>query len=322
MAKNLYFFDPKILSFGQRKKSFPEKVLNFFIYFSICIVVAFFINRFYVFHITAPAERALMEQKEKLFVKYLRLEQKIAELDSTLAKIQYWDDNIYRSVLDLQPISSSIRGVGIGGHRLISDYNNVDDMELVANTVQRLEYVRSKLLVQAKSLEELTEVAAYKEEYYQCKPAIRPISPKNYTYISSYFGYRVDPIYGTIRRHQGLDFPAMTGSPVYSSGKGTIMSIKHSRKGYGNEVVVNHGFGLTTRYAHLHKIDVTEGQVVERGSQIGEVGSTGKSTGPHLHYEVRINNIPVNPKNYFNSDLSLDDYEKIVTLALKTSKNI
>ncbi|MBN1187402.1 MAG: M23 family metallopeptidase [Bacteroidales bacterium] len=317
MAKNLYFFDPKILSFGQRKKTFYEKFINFFIYFCICLVSAFIINHFYIFHIIAPSERNFVEQKERLFVQYLALEKQISEIDSALAKIQYWDDNIYRSVLDLKPISSSVRGVGIGGHILASEYNDLDDKDLVNGTVQKLENVRSKLLVQAKSLDELTEVATYKEQYYHCKPAILPLSPKNYTYISSYFGYRVDPIYGVPRRHLGLDFPAMRGSPVYSTGKGTVSLVQHSRRGYGNEVVVNHGFGFTTRYAHLHKIHVTEGQIVDRGTLIGEVGNTGKSTGPHLHYEVRINNVPVNPKNYFNFDLSLDDYEKIVTLAVK-----
>lgn len=317
MAKNYYFLDPKLLSFTQSKKSFSEKIFKFLLYFIVALSIAIVINRFYLFHITSPSEISLMMQKERLLKDYLAIQNAILRIDSVLSTIQYNDDNFYRSVLDLEPISPSIRDVGIGGHNQAADLKNIDNTGLVIQTAQRLEYIRGKLQVQQKSYQEVFEMATMKEDYFECKPAIMPISLKNYSYISSYFGYRIDPYYKCVRFHKGLDFPTRRGSPVYSTGKGVVKLVKHSCRGYGKEVVIDHGYGFTTRYAHLHRIYVKEGQKVLRGTQIGEVGSTGKSTGPHLHYEVRINNTPVNPKYYYNDDLSMKEYEKIVTLAMK-----
>lgn len=317
MRKRIHIFDSKILSFEERRKSFQKKLLKLLVCFILSLGFAFVINQFYLFHITAPSEVNLMIQREKLLDQYIELDRTITQIDSVLYSFQHWDDNIYRSVLDLEPIASSIRDVGMGGHNQVKKNNTRKDFELAVKTEQRLENLRSKLQIQVKSYEEIFEVANFKENYYNCKPAIIPISYKDYTYISSYFGYRVDPYYRTVRPHMGLDFPALRGSPVYSTGDGVVKLVKYSRRGYGKEVVIDHGFGFTTRYAHLHRIHVREGQKVLRGTQIGEVGNTGKSTGPHLHYEVRINNTPVNPKYYYNDDLSGEEYEKIVTLANK-----
>jgi len=151
-----------------------------------------------------------------------------------------------------------------------------------------------------------------KKKYMAHRPAIQPMLIKDLTHIASYYGYRTDPVYGVIKHHDGIDFTAPTGTPVYATGDGKVCLTKYSRRGYGNQVEVDHGFSLKTKYAHLYKIKVRRGKKVKRGDIIGYVGNTGKSLGPHLHYEVRKNNVPVNPINYFVLDLTPEKYDKMI----------
>ena len=154
-----------------------------------------------------------------------------------------------------------------------------------------------------------------------CIPAIQPVSNKELRRIASGFGYRYHPIYKTLRMHTGMDFSAPRGTPIYATGNGKVKSTKR-KSGYGKTCVVDHGFGYKTLYGHMSKIIVKRGQKVKRGEIIGYVGSTGTSTSPHLHYEVRINDKPVNPVHYFFNDLSPEEYEKVIEISSRINQSL
>jgi murein DD-endopeptidase MepM/ murein hydrolase activator NlpD len=186
------------------------------------------------------------------------------------------------------------------------------------DAVKRMDVIYKKAFVQSRSYDEVSLLAKRADEMAQCVPAIPPVALENVR-LSSLFGYRTDPVYGSRRMHQGVDLSGNRGEPIYSAGNGTVVEVRRNFFGYGREIVVDHGFGYKTKYAHLHVVDVVEGQRVRRGEIIGQVGNTGGSTGPHLHYEVLYMGTPVNPINYFRRDMASEDFERIVESANTTT---
>jgi murein DD-endopeptidase MepM/ murein hydrolase activator NlpD len=168
--------------------------------------------------------------------------------------------------------------------------------------------------IQSRSFSDLLREADRHTSLMTHKPSIQPVSLKDFYWISSVFGMRMDPLYKRMAMHRGLDFAAEIGTPVYATGDGVVKWTRTARDGYGKEVVVDHGFGYTTRYGHLHEILVHTGQKIKRGNLIGTIGESGKSTGPHLHYEVRENGQARNPKHYYAEDLSPEQYLEIINL--------
>ena len=258
-------------------------------------------------------------ENSQLRSQYTILSHRLEEALEVMQSIQQRDDNLYRVVLQADPIADDVRKVNYGGSSRYEDLMGMANSKLVVATTQKMDLLARQLYVQSKSFDQVVELCKNKDEMLECIPAIQPISNKDLRQTASGYGMRIDPIYKTAKFHSGMDFSAHQGTPVYATGNGKV--VKAGWEGlYGNTIIINHGFGYETRYAHLSKIDVRVGQKVVRGETIGKVGSTGKSTGPHLHYEVHVKGEVVNPINYYFMDLSADDYDKMIQLAANHGK--
>jgi murein DD-endopeptidase MepM/ murein hydrolase activator NlpD len=215
----------------------------------------------------------------------------------------------------LDNIPSSIRDAGFGGidryaHLEKSIYSN-----LLIDCSKSLDKLLRKVYIQSVSFDTVAKNATIIGQMVDCVPAIQPlahVSPR----ITSPFGYRRDPMFGDTRPHEGIDFGGKVGEVVFATGNGRVIAVERSmsRLSYGNMVLVDHGFGYKTRYAHLHTIIVKKGDLVKRGQQVGTLGNTGKSTAPHLHYEVLLRNKPINPANFFANDIESEDFTSIMHL--------
>ena len=217
------------------------------------------------------------------------------------------------------PIADQLRSANYDETNRYEDLLDMASSKLVINTTKKMDLLSRQLYIQSKSFDEVVNLCKQHDEMLACIPAIQPVSNKDLKQTASGYGTRIDPIYKTKKFHAGMDFSANTGTPVYTTGNGTVVSAKWEGL-YGNCITIDHGFGYVTLYAHLSKIRVKKGQKVTRGEIIGDVGSTGKSTGPHLHYEVHVNGQIVNPVNYYFMDLSADDYDKMIQLATNHGK--
>ncbi len=271
------------------------------------------------FHDT-PKVKGLKRQISLLKTSYETFNKDLNNVESLLEYLQERDDNIYRTIFEAEPVHKSVRNAGFGGSNRYSNLE-LSDAEIVVQTAQRLDKIRKKIYVQSVSYDELIDLATNKEKMVAAVPAIQPIANKDLTRTASGWGYRIHPVYKIRKFHYGMDFTAPTGTEVYSTGDGTIELVESSRRGYGNKIIINHGFGYKTLYAHLSGFNVKVGQSVKRGDIIGYVGNTGLSTAPHLHYEVLLNNKKVNPINYYFNDLSSGEYDRMIELSTKFGKS-
>ena len=192
---------------------------------------------------------------------------------------------------------------------------------MVIETTRKLDKISKELYVQSKSFDEIMKLANNKKEMLASIPAIQPISNKKLKMIASGFGHRIDPVYKTIKFHEGIDFTAAIGTPIYATGNGVVTAASMDKGGYGNCVVINHGFGYQSLYGHCSRLNVRPGQKVNRGDIIGFVGSTGKSTGPHVHYEVIKGGSKINPINFFYNDLNAAEYDEVLTISSQSNQS-
>jgi murein DD-endopeptidase MepM/ murein hydrolase activator NlpD len=243
------------------------------------------------------------------------LEKKTLAMQSQLNELATKDDHVYREIFGADPIDEEVRKAGTGGSDKYTALGNVRNGAKFKELHQRLDQMTAQYKVQEDSYNKLIKMAQNKSKMLASIPAIQPIPNKTLSRIASGFGNRIDPIYRTRKMHKGIDFTAPKGTKIYATGDGVIQKVEHARWGYGSHVVIKHGYGYATLYGHMSRINVRPGQKVTRGQLIGLVGSTGKSTGPHLHYEVHKNGDAVNPVGYFYNDLSSDQYEQILKLS-------
>ena len=265
-----------------------------------------------------PSEKELRSENARMEAQYNVLTKQLDDALTVLADIQQRDDNLYRVVLQADPIADGIRHASYKEGRY-EEFMDLANADLVMSTTRKLDLLRRQLYIQSKSFDEVVNLCKEHDEMLLCIPAIQPIANKDLKQTASGYGVRVDPIYKTTKFHSGMDFSANPGTDVYATGNGTVVSAGWET-GYGNTIEINHGFGYRTRYAHLQSIKVKVGQKVVRGEIIGGVGSTGKSTGPHLHYEVVVKGQKVNPVNYYFMDLSAEDYDKMIQMAANHGK--
>jgi len=238
-------------------------------------------------------------------------------LNESLAAIENRDDNIYRVVLGAEPIDKSVRDAGIGGTDRYEDIRskNIDHEKLIVDLHENVDKLQRKLYIESKSQDEIVDFVESKEKLFAAIPAIQPIANKQLIALASGFGLRFHPVYKVKKMHTGIDFAAPIGTPIYATADGNVSAVEVRFSGYGKTIEIDHGFGYNTRYAHMHEFTVRKGQHVKRGELIGYVGNTGLSTAPHLHYEVILNGVRINPVHYFFNDLTPAEYEKIVELA-------
>ena len=316
MSKIKYRFNPETLSYHKIEVSLKKRLIKLLPSFISAIIFALAGIVIYSYTFDSPKERELKRENRELAFQYEILTKRAEQIEKVLADVQYRDDNIYRTLFESEPIPESMREAGFGGVNRYEELEGYENSDLVISTTKRLDKLMKQLYIQSKSFDEIVRLAKSKEKWLACMPAIVPILNKDHYKFLSHFGRRYDPVYkNTVKMHEGIDLAGAIGTNIRSSGDGVVKTAESSRGGYGNEIIVDHGFGYTTRYAHLSKILVSRGQKVTRGEIIGKLGSTGKSTGPHLHYEVRKNNIPLNPINFFYQDLSPAEYDKMIELS-------
>ncbi len=317
MAKIRYYYDTETCKYERVKTSKTDIVLNFLGIFSLTLAMAVGLLILFSNYFESPKELLLKNQlkEQEFYIDNLR--QDVTKLEALLNDMEYRDDNIYRVVLGAEPIEKSIREAGVGGTDRYEEIlaKNIIHKEVIVNLSERVDKLRRKMYIESKSQDEIVLKAENKEKLFAAIPAIQPVANKQLVALVSGFGMRVHPIYKVKKMHTGIDFAAAIGTPIYATADGLIDEVQVSFSGYGKMVEIDHGFGYRTRYAHMHGFAVRKGQRVKRGELIGYVGNTGLSTAPHLHYEVLINGVQVNPVHYFFNDLNPAEYEKIIELA-------
>jgi len=322
MPKTKYHFNRKSLTFEKVTHSSWEifkKILHF-LGVSIAFSVVVLIIAYHFFK--SPKEITLQREIEQYKIQLENINKRIELISAKLQEIQEKDNNIYRVIFETNPIPENIRKSGRGGIEKYAYLNEYDNSKLLIDINTKIDNIAHQLSIQNKSYDEILKLARNKDKMLASIPAIQPIKNKRLKQLVSGFGMRIHPIYKTLKMHTGVDFVCKTGTPVYATGDGVVMYVEKGTQGYGELIVINHGYGYKTLYAHLSRKIVRPGQKVKRGEIIGYTGNSGLSTGPHLHYEVRKNNVPVNPVNFFFNDLTPAEYEQIIEIASKVNQSM
>jgi len=322
MAKIKYYYDTKTLSYKPIKLNSSEKIRGYFIFFLSSILLSFFILMVFYQFFDSPKEKRLKLEIQNLTSQYEVINNDMKQVETVLDEIQERDDNIYRVIFEADPIPTSIRKQGFGGVNRYEKLLGLSNSELMISTSKKIDQLTKQLYLQSKSFDEVIDLAKNKSNMLASIPAIQPVANKDLKRMASGYGYRIHPIYKTRKMHYGMDFSAKTGTEIYATGDGIVSKIKRSKRGYGNYVKINHGFGYETLYAHMSKYIVKRGQKVKRGEIIGYVGNSGISTAPHLHYEVRKDNKKINPMNFYYNDLSPEEYEKMLEISLQSNQSL
>ena len=322
MAKIKYYYDTKTLSYKPIKLNSGEKIKGYFIFFLSSVLLSFFILLIFYQFFDSPKEKKLKLEIQNLTSQYEVIDKNMKQVEIVLDEIQYRDDNIYRVIFEADPIPTSIRKQGFGGVNRYEKLLGLSNSELMINTSKKIDQLTKQLYLQSKSFDEVIDLAKNKSNMLASIPAIQPVANKDLKRMASGYGYRIHPIYKTRKMHYGMDFSAKTGTEIYSTGDGVVSKVKRSKRGYGNYVKINHGFGYETLYAHMSKYIVKKGQKVKRGEVIGFVGNSGISTAPHLQYEVRKDNKKINPVNFYYNDLSPEEYEKMLEISLQSNQSL
>lgn len=323
MAKKIkYVFNHKTLSFEHARLTARHYILKILSYLSTSVVftVVFVLIGTYFFD--SPKERMLRRELRQYELQFRLINERLEKLQVVLNDMADRDDNIYRVIFESEPIPTEARKAGIGGADRYKDLEGYRNSDILIQTAERLDQITARMYVQTKSFDDVYQMAINKSRLLASMPAIQPISNHDLRRLSSYFGYRTDPYYKVMKFHEGVDFSATPGTEMVATGDGVVFSAERSKSGYGNQIIIDHGFGYKTMYAHLQSFKVRTGEHVNRGQTIGTVGSTGKSTSPHLHYEVWKNNKPVDPINYFFNDLSPEQYEEMLNLSQSPSQTM
>lgn len=314
MRKVYYIYNPQTQTYDRIYPTVRQRIMSLFrrLFIDIGLVAAGFIVLLIIFG--SPSEKELRKENSRLQAQYNLLDARLDEALEVLQDIQQRDDNLYRVIFQADQIPDAIRKAGYGGTNRYKHLMDMANAEMVVNTTQKLDMLTKQLYIQSNSFDDVVEMCKNHDEMLRCIPAIQPISNKDLKQTASGYGTRIDPIYGTPRFHSGMDFSANPGTDVYATGDGTVVKMGWET-GYGNTIIIDHGFGYRTWYAHLRDFRTKVGKRVVRGEVIGGVGSTGKSTGPHLHYEVHVKGKVVNPINYYFMDLSAEDYDRMIQIA-------
>ncbi|MCQ2303103.1 MAG: M23 family metallopeptidase [Bacteroidales bacterium] len=320
MAKQKYIFNPKTLAFEVFQISTARKVGRI-VLVSLSVIGMAFLFAILLFALfKSPQEKIQARELEYMKLQYDILNDRMDLYEAELADLEQRDNNVYRVIFDAEPITSVKRRMGLANVNRYANLEGYRNSEKVIAASKKLDMIASQLYYQSISYDEVFEMARNKEEMLASIPAIMPMRVNDIKYISSFFGYRPDPIYNIAKFHSGIDFSTNLNAEIYATGDG-VVDIDKTQWGYGNMVTIDHGYGYKSMYAHLNRFAVKKGQKVKRGQLIGYAGTTGKSTGIHLHYELRKDDVPIDPIHFFFNDLTPEQYEQILeqsTLPTKT----
>ena len=317
MPRLKYKFNPSTLNFEKISYGIRDYTISALRYLFAGLVIGAIGVVLYASFFKDPETARLSREVKFLKGQISELNNQIDTLELFVTDLEEKDDNVYRSIFGAEPYPEHLRKGGIGGSDRYRDLKGFDNSEEIIETQKRINRLQRALVSQSKSFEEVYELAKSKDTMLKCIPAIQPVSNKDLKRLASGFGMRIHPIYKIAKMHTGLDFTADIGTEIYATGDGVVESIESKYSGYGQHVIINHGFGYESLYAHMSRVAVRPGQKVRRGEIIGYVGNTGTSTGPHLHYEVMKNGEKVDPSFYFYSDITPEQYEDM----LKRSAN-
>ena len=326
MSKNKrYILNPRTLVYEVKKRSRVSRVARTVTMFIVSLCMAGFYFWLYgaVLGMESPKTLLLKKENAEWCSKVEVLNKQLDEYDDALTSLQMRDDDIYRSIFGMDAVSPEVRNAGFGGVNRYSHFDGVGNDGLLKRTAIRLDVLTKKTYVQSRSFDEVALLSKRAGDMASCIPAIPPVNPDPSIYrLSSSFGYRSDPFSGRSARHTGVDFAMKPGNPIYATGDGVVESVKFEFFGYGNQVVIDHGFGYKTRYAHLKSVGVVEGMKVKRGECVGLSGNSGRSSGPHLHYEVLYKGSHVNPANYYDLSITPEEYGTMVQNTADASEKI
>jgi len=322
MKKIKYFYNPNTLRYEKLETPLRVKLLRVLGFLSASIVTALIIVSIAYRFFPSANEKRLMQEKDAILDNYKLMDDKLQKLQQQMGELEKRDNEVYRSIFEANPIPDSAREKQMQQLKELQVVQQMDNQELTNSIVTSINKLSARVDHQQKSYEEIAGFIKNKEKLLSSTPAIQPVSNKNLNRLASGFGYRVDPVYKTVKFHAGLDFAAPLGTPIYATADGVVKIAGFSDGGYGNHVVLNHGYGYETLYGHMYRIAVRNGARVKRGEIIGYVGSTGKSTGPHCHYEVHKNGRPLDPVYFFYNDLTPEQFDRILKAAASSNQSL
>jgi murein DD-endopeptidase MepM/ murein hydrolase activator NlpD len=321
MKKIKYYYNTNTLRYEKLETPFRVLLLRVLGFIAATVVSAIIIISIAFKYVASPAEKNLQLKYESAVEKYDVLNDQVAKLQQQMGDLEKRDNNVYRVIFEASPIPDSARAKAMEKQKEILLVQGMDQSDLAGSVAATLNNLSQRVAFQNKSFDEIAGFIKNKEVLLACTPAIQPVSNKDLSRIASGFGYRIDPVYKTVKMHAGLDFAAPQGTPIYATANGTVTVGGNTGNGYGNHVVINHGYGYETLYGHMVRVKVHAGQKVKRGEIIGWVGSTGKSTGPHCHYEVHKNGQHVDPVYFFYNDLTPEQYDRLLKLAASPNQS-
>lgn len=321
MKKVKYFYNTNTLRYEKLETPLRVKLLRVLGFISAALVTAVIIVSIAYHYFPSANEKRLMQENEALREQFLVLEEQTQKLENKMDQLETRDNEVYRTIFEASPVPDSVRIKEMEKEKEIRLVMGMTGSQLEQSIVQSLNTLAKRIVFQEKSYTEITGFIKNKEQMLACTPAIQPVSNTDLKRIASGFGYRIDPVYKTVKFHAGIDFSAPQGTPIYATANGVVRVAGNLANGYGNHVIINHGYGYETLYGHMYKIKVKVGQRVKRGEIIGWVGSTGKSTGPHCHYEVHKNGKQIDPVYYFYNDLTPEQFDRILKLAASSNQS-
>lgn len=321
MAKVKYYYDPKTLSYRKIEKTPAYRLRQSLLYIGSIFLAAFLIYIVADSFIDSPKEKRLRRELENMKLQYSLLGDRMDQLSEVLADLQQRDDNIYRVIFEAEPLPESVREAGIGGVNRYRKLDGYENSELIVQTAKKLDKLTKQVYVQSKSFDEVVNMAKDKQKFLASIPAIQPVANQDLKRMASGYGWRLDPFTKTLKMHHGMDFSAETGTPIYATGDGEVIRADSRSSGFGKHIRIDHGYGYITVYAHLSDYNVRKGEKVKRGDLIGYVGNTGRSRGPHLHYEVHHNGERLNPVNFYYGELSAEEFNRFLEMSSQSNQS-
>ncbi|UII26037.1 M23 family metallopeptidase [Fulvivirga maritima] len=326
MARIKYYYDTETCRYERAKVTTSDVILNMLGFLSVAFVLSLVVVLIYNTYFESPTEAQLKKENKELSKYYEELETEMGEMNNVISALEERDSKIYRKIYEAEPLPSTVREAGHGGaeeyKRIIE--KGLQDKKLVLNTFKKIDKLKRQASIQNQSFDEIMQMAKENSERLSSLPAIQPINNPDHTRLASGFGLRINPFHKARVMHSGIDFAAPRGTAVYATGNGEVSFIKDKsalQTGYGNYIEIDHGFGYKTKYAHLSKIDVHEGQQVKRGDVIGYVGSSGGSVAPHVHYEVIKEDKKIDPVNFLMQGLNDNDFQQLLNLATRENQS-
>lgn len=321
MKKIKYYYNTHTLRYEKLETPLRVTLLRIFGFIAAALVTSVIISYFAFQFIGSPNEKLLRIENERMSDNYNELNDQLATLQQQMKELEKRDNDVYRSIFEANPIPDSVRAKELEKKQEVAKVESMGNNQLLTSIVSTMDNLSARIDAQKKSYDEISKLITNKQVLLACTPAIQPVSNKDLERIASGFGYRIDPIYKTMKLHAGLDFAAPQGTPIYATADGTVTTAGNTGNGYGNHVVINHGYGYETLYGHMVKVKVRSGEKVKRGQVIGWVGSTGKSTGPHCHYEVHKNGQKLDPVYFFYNDLSPEQFDLLLKKAAASNQS-